>query len=342
MFRFGISGIPLSSKGRMLRDAIEDTYLMGLNSVEIPFFKVNVQEVDVTDEVGLYPREVLPSTKDESIIIVDVFRQGEDGNYKSVGINTKIEETDILRVLQWNLARSYTELNELGKLAKELDLILTVHTPNYIDLTSNNDFTERCFDYIVWSAIIAKELDAKMVVTNMGIYGDHEPKEALKIIEKNLKKVKERMKKFKVDVPIGLETSGKRQVAGSVDEVIYMANKVEGVLPILNFPKIHARTGGTLKTPADFEKLIDSVSKFYNDGIYMQFAGLEFSSENTMRLAPIKKGDMRFEHLAEVLLERELDFNLISVSPLLEHDAQYMRVILERLIEKKIEKEIKK
>ncbi|MGC8663875.1 MAG: TIM barrel protein [Thermoplasmata archaeon] len=338
MFRFGISGIPLSSKGRMLRDAIEDTYQMGLNSLEIPFFKVNVQEMDVIEDIGLYPREVVPSNKDESKIIVDILRVDENGDYKSIGINHKIEENDIIRVLQWNLARSYSELRDLGRIAKELDLILTVHSPNYMDLTSNDDFTSKCLDYLLWSSLIAKELDAKMVVTNLGLYGNHEPAKAMKRITENIKKVKERMKKQDIDIKIGFETSGKRQVAGSLDEVIEISNKIKDVYPIINFPKIVARSGGMLNSAEDFNKIIEKVLKFYPYQIYMQFAGLEYSPENVMRLAPIKKGDLRFEYLADVLLEHEYDSNVISVSPLLEHDAQYMRVILERLIEKKIEK----
>jgi len=338
MFRFGISGIPLSSKGRMLKDAIEDTYQMGLNALEIPFFKVNVQEMDVIDDVGLYPRDVLPSNKDESKIIVDVLRADENGDYRSIGINHKIEENDIIRVLQWNLARSYSELRDLGRVAKELDLILTVHSPNYMDFTSNNDFTSKCLDYLLWSGLIAKELGARMVVTNLGLYGNYEPKVAMKRIIDNVKKVKEKLKKQGIEVDIGFETSGKRQVAGSLEEVIEISNKLENVYPVVNFPKLQARSGGVLNTAQDFNKIIEKVLKFYPDYIYMQFAGLEYSSENVMRLAPIKKGDLRFENLAEALLENEYESVMISVSPLLEHDAQYMRVILERLIEKKIEK----
>lgn len=311
---------------------------MGLNSLEIPFFKVNVQEVDVVEDIGLYPREVLPTAKDESKIIVDILRADENGDYKSIGINHKIEENDIVRVLQWNLARSYSELKDLGKVAKELDLVLTVHSPNYMDLTSNDDFTAKCLDYLLWSAIIAKELDAKMVVTNLGLYGKYEPKNAMKKIIENVKKVQEKLKKQEIEMAFGFETTGKRQVAGSLEEVIEISNKLKNVYPIINFPKLQARGGGPFNSPEDFKKAIEKVSKFYPDQIYMQFAGLEYSPENVMRLAPIKKGDLKFEHLAEALLDNEYNTNIISVSPLLEHDAQYMRVILERLIEKRLEK----
>ena len=66
MFRFGLAGIPLSCKGRTLKDAIEDTHRMGLHALEIQFLRVNVQERNVIDEVGLKPREV-----EDSIILPD-------------------------------------------------------------------------------------------------------------------------------------------------------------------------------------------------------------------------------------------------------------------------------
>ncbi|MCI4434252.1 MAG: TIM barrel protein [Thermoplasmata archaeon] len=338
MYRFGISGIPLSSKGRMLKDAIEDTYEMGLNALEIPFFKVNIVEMEATDEVGLLPREILPSNRDESKIIVDVFRPDENGDYRPIGIKSKIEENDILRVLQWNLARSYEELRDLGKMSKELDLELTVHTPNYIDLSSNDEFTEKCLNYIYWSSIIANELDAKGIVFNLGIYNPKDSKNDMKKIIDNIKGAMEKVQKENLNVNFYIETSGKRQVAGSLDEVIQVSSKIKNVFPVLNFPKIVARSGKPLTSPKDFEDLIEKVKKFYPKDIYMQYAGLEYSPENVMRLAPIKKGEIKFENLAEVLLEKDYETTIISVSPLLEHDAQYMRVILERIIEKKIGK----
>ena len=40
---------------------------------------------------------------------------------------------------------------------------------------------------------------------------------------------------------------------------------------------------------------------------------------------------MKFEYLAEVILENDYDVNIISDSPLMEHDAMYMKLILERV-----------
>ena len=75
--------------------------------------------------------------------------------------------------------------------------------------------------------------------------------------------------------------------------------------------------------------------------IYSHFSGVEHGEGNEKRLTPIKKGDLRFEPLAECILDNEYDITVISSSPLLEHDAMYMKVILERLLAKRVAKEIK-
>jgi deoxyribonuclease-4 len=44
MIRFGPAGIPLSCKGRTLRDGIEDVHGLGLNAMEVQMVRVNVIE----------------------------------------------------------------------------------------------------------------------------------------------------------------------------------------------------------------------------------------------------------------------------------------------------------
>jgi len=59
MIRFGPSGIPLSCKGRTLRDGIEDIHNLGLTAMEVQLVRVNLNERFASDEdVGRTPREV--------------------------------------------------------------------------------------------------------------------------------------------------------------------------------------------------------------------------------------------------------------------------------------------
>ena len=101
------------------------------------------------------------------------------------------------------------------------------------------------------------------------------------------------------------------------------------------------RQSGTLREPTDFAELFDKVRSQVKGQYYTHFSGVEHEAGNEKRVTPIKKGDLRFEPLAEFLVEENPDCTIISSSPLLEHDAMYMKVIYERILTKKVSKETK-
>ncbi len=332
MFRFGLAGIPLSCKGRTLKDAIEDTHRMGHHALEIQFLRVNVQERNVIDEVGLTPREV------EDSIIIEVLRADEEGNYAPVGIDVPLEEDDIVFELFWNLASNYGELRTLGKLAKELDIRLTLHTPYYMDLVSNGELTEKSLDHIIWGGILANEMDADMVINHVGMYGALSKKAAMTNVLKNVRYLKKQYRARKLKPKLAFEVSGKQALFGELDEIITVAKKVKGVVPIVNFAHIHARTNGALKTEKDFVEVLDKVEPFMGGEHYIEFSGVEYENGNELRLCPIKRGDLKFETLASAIYNNEYNITIISASPLLEHDAAYMRTITERVITRRLGK----
>ena len=63
---------------------------------------------------------------------------------------------------------------------------------------------------------------------------------------------------------------------------------------------------------------------------------------NERHYSPIKKGELKFEYLAEVILEGNYDVSIISDSPLMEHDAMYMKLILERVESRRQERNARK
>ncbi|MCI4338103.1 MAG: hypothetical protein L3J72_02220, partial [Thermoplasmata archaeon] len=59
MIRFGPAGIPLSCKGRTLRDGIADVHHLGLTALEVQFIKVNpLVRMVLDEEVGKLPKDL--------------------------------------------------------------------------------------------------------------------------------------------------------------------------------------------------------------------------------------------------------------------------------------------
>jgi len=332
LIRFGPSGIPLSCKGRTPRDGIEDVHTLGLNAMEIQFVRVNVSDRYATEE----EQDISPMDL-EGDLIVDVLRHVSDDEVEPVwDKNLSIEEGDVLRTLTCGIGKDFNALKVTGRLARELDVDLSLHTPYYMDLGGDEDIAQRSLNNVVYGGLIADALGAGVVVTHMGLYGGLESDEATEAVIEKMEYLTEEYRKRKIKARIGLETSGKQVVYGSLDEILEVASKVRGTVPVLNFPHIHAREHGLLQSKEDFQDVFDRARKASKlKWFYTHFSGVQHEGGNEKRYTPIKKGDLKFEPLAESVLDNDYNVTIISSSPLLEHDAMYMKVILERVMLKR-------
>jgi len=331
MIRFGPSGIPLSCKGRTLRDGIEDVHNLGLSAMEVQLVRVNLNERYATDEdIGRTIREI------PGELVVQIGRKEDRKEVLLSGLNERVEKGDVLHSLAAGICDDYLELTALGDLAKELDIEMSLHTPYYMDLADSDGLAQKSMDSVRWGGMLADAMDASVVVTHLGMFGELESKEALARIAKSLRSLRDSFKKAKIRPKIGIEASGRQEVVGSLDEILALAKQVAGIVPVLNFAHVHARGFGSLRQPGDFQEVLAKVRKFVPGRIHAHFSGVEHADGNELRYTPIKKGDLRFEPLAECILDTDYDLTLVSSSPLLEHDAMYMKVILERVLAKRL------
>jgi len=336
MIRFGPAGIPLSCKGRTLRDGIEDVHGLGLNAMEVQMVRVNVfDRFPDEEEVGLTPLQV------ESDLIMEIVRVKNKKEVRITKPTERIREDDALITLASGLAQNFIELRELGQMGKEMDVQLSMHTPYYMDLASNSELTARCMDNIRWAGIMTDQMDGNMVITHLGLAPDKTKKQAKKNITDNISSIMEWWEENKLKPLLGFETSGRQEVFGSLDEVLEMCDQIKGTVPVINFAHAHARDNGSLRDPSDFGALLDKVRDYVDGEFYTHFSGVEHEGGNERRITPIKKGDLKFEPLADYLAEENPNITIISSSPLLEHDAMYMKVIYERVLTKRVAKESK-
>ena len=287
------------------------------------------------EEVGRTPLEV------ESDLIMEIMRVKNKKEVRITKPSEKIKEDDTLITLASGLAQNFLELDELGQMGKEMDVQLSMHTPYYMDLASNSELTARCMDNIRWAGTMTDRMDGGLVVTHLGLAPDRNKKQAKKNITENIASIMEWWDDNKIKPRLGLETSGRQEVFGSLDEVLEMCDGIEGTVPVINFAHAHARDNGSLREPQDFGVLLDKVKDYVDGHFYTHFSGVEHEGGNEKRITPIKKGDLKFEPLADFLAEENPDITIISSSPLLEHDAMYMKVIYERVLTKRVAKEIK-
>ncbi len=333
MIRFGPAGIPLSCKGRTLRDGIEDVHNLSLTALEIQMVRSGTTDIYPDEEdIGIPAKDL------EGRFIIEIIRD----DMSITDLNTPVEEDDILVQMPSAFASNFGELYEIGDLAKKLDVSVSLHTPNYIDLSSDSPLTDDCLNSIRHAALIENALGGDVVVTNLGLYSDPNDVDAsLDSIYGNVDALMEWWKDEGLKPKLGIEITGQQEVFGSLEQVLDICHEFKGLVPVVNWPHYHSRTNGSLLEVEDFQYVIEQVEPYCKGHIHSLFAGAEHSDGNELRLTPIKKGDLKFETLAECLIDIRPDMTIISSSPLLEHDAMYMRIIHERYLSKKVAKALR-
>jgi deoxyribonuclease IV len=332
LIRFGPAGIPLSCKGRTLRDGIADVHHLGLTAMEVQFIKVNpLTRVVLDEEIGKTPRELLLQ------LVVGAGGHSEtpqEPNLQLLG--QPLKRRDALTTLTWSLAKDHPDLTMTRDLAKALDVDLTLHAPYYVDFFGSREARERSIRQIQWSTVLAEGLGARLVVTHLGFYGAGERADSVQELTGIAKELTDWMRTAtKGAVRLGVEPSGHPDVFGSREEVLELGHRVRGVVPVLNVPHLAARERTNFEDAARLQPVIDQFVAASERQLYLNFSGVEFYGAGEFRLTPIKRGSVRFDPLAEILADRDYDVTVISSSPLLEHDAMYMKLLYERALSKR-------
>ena len=114
MIRFGPGGIPLSCKGRTLRDGLEDVHTLGLTAIEVQFVRVNLVERFVSEEeIGLTPRDI------EGELVVEVLRKpkGKKEREKIINPDVKFQQGDMRCSLASGIVKDYNGVIRVDSLS---------------------------------------------------------------------------------------------------------------------------------------------------------------------------------------------------------------------------------
>ena len=242
--------------------------------------------------------------------------------------------------------KNFDQYWQAGILSWKSDLEMNLHGPYYAELLGSRRERNRTLTKMEASMQAGKIVNARHLVYHVGPYGEYEPgPEANEQVANIFAGVVDRVGQIWGDESeeedyaafpwvhdakpslVGIETSGRQDLWGTVEEVIDVCNHVEGTVPVLNIAHIHARGHGRMRTSEDYSELFEQVRKKYGGKkFYCHFAGIEHRMGNALHYTQIKKSDLKFEPFAEFLAEEGdwLDITIISDSPLLEHDAMYM------------------
>ena len=267
-------------------------------------------------------------------------------------------ETMEVQTVRMVAPQHFEQYWQAGVLANKTDFEMNIHGPYYSELLGGRVERGRSLSKIEATLQAARTINARHITLHAGHYGDFGRGQAANeqvanVFSGIVDRIREIWHDDEDEFPvfpwikegtpskIGIETSGRQELWGSLEEVLEVVNHVEGTVPVLNIAHIHARGHGQMRTSEDYGELFDMVRETIGTKeFYCHFSGIEHRTGNAMHYTQIKKSDLNFEPLAEFIVEDGgwLDITLISDSPLLEHDAMYMMQNIEKSRHKQLER----
>lgn len=182
---------------------------------------------------------------------------------------------------------SIDTFRKIGEKAKEHGIVTSFHTPYYISL-SGTDLEKRLksLDYIGQSLEAAEAMGADIIVIHTGSATKISREEALALSKDTVYKALEKFPDTKVR--FGLETMGKLNQLGTLEEVLDICKMDPRLCPVVDWGHMNARNIGHLFGGADdyrrvFAAIGDALGYEYADRLHCHFSKIEYTDKGEKR-----------------------------------------------------------
>lgn len=225
----------------------------------------------------------------------------------------------------------YPWAERFGELARAADIVLSVHAPiagfmGHLERDKKYNMATGMLDH---SAGVAVACGAELVVFHPGFYLGREREVALASVAEQLGSLRERLEGKGRAVPFGIEVMGRVRDLGSLDDVIWIAERVDWVRPVIDFAHMHATSDGAYTEAEAFAEALARADAVLEPGapFHIHFSDIAYANRNETKHLPYGEGTLRAEPLAEALARFERPATVISESPD-EESSQAIRAIL--------------
>ena len=173
-------------------------------------------------------------------------------------------------------------LAAIGQKAREHGILMSLHAPYFISLSSvEAEKRDNSIGYIQKSLWAAELLGADTIVIHSGSAGKISREEAMRLSCDTLARLMEAVG----DTPIrlGIETMGKRNQLGTLEEVIEQCKVDPHFHPVVDFGHLNARDGGNRFPDKDsyrrvFHTIAERLGDAYATHLHCHFSKIEFTA----------------------------------------------------------------
>lgn len=195
----------------------------------------------------------------------------------------------------------------VGEEARKNGISLSLHAPYFISLSGTEEEKRlKSLDYIGQSLEAAEAMGADIIVIHTGSASKITRAEAVALAKDTMYRALSAFPDTKV--AMGLETMGKINQLGTLDEVLDICTLDKRLRPVVDFGHLNARNvGGLFPDPDAYRRVFDKISERlgaeYADRLHCHFSKIEYTSAGEKK--HLTFGDTtygpEFMPLAEVL-----------------------------------------
>ena len=211
-------------------------------------------------------------------------------------------------------------LRAIGEKAREHGILMSFHTPYFISLSGvDPEKRLKSIEYIQKSLWAADLLGADTIVIHSGSAAKISREEAMALSKDTLEKVAEAV--GETSIRLGIETMGKVNQLGNLDEVIELCRLLPKYHPVVDFGHLNARHIGSYFTDVDsyravFDKIANVLGDEYAFNLHCHFSKIEYTGAGEKRhltFADTVYGP-DFEPLAEAIIREGVAPRIICES----------------------------
>ena len=185
------------------------------------------------------------------------------------------------------LSASPSMLRAIGEAARVHKIKMSYHTPYFISLSGVVTETRlKSIGYIRESIDAACLLGAKTIVVHCGSCAKISRDEAMRLAADTLIRVLHEVPTY--DVKIGIETMGKKNQLGTLDEVLELCRIDPVFVPVVDFGHLNAREcGGVFKTADDYLSVFSKIERTMGvdvaSALHCHFSKIEWTEKGEKR-----------------------------------------------------------
>ena len=218
------------------------------------------------------------------------------------------------------LVASSSMLSLIGSEAKKYNIKMSFHTPYFISLSGVEEEKRlKSIKYIRDSIEAAKLLGAGTIVVHTGSAAKITREEAMKLAADTLTRTLSEVDTY--GIKIGLETMGKINQLGTLEEVLALCKLDSTFVPVVDFGHMNAREcGGVFVTADDYMRVFDKIDKALGadvaENLHCHFSKIEWTSAGEKKHLTFEDTvyGPDFEPLVETIVKNSLSPTIISES----------------------------